>query len=287
MYLNDKQIKRIKYATFLSNEKDYMYVETPKAACSTMKNIFFSLNNIEYKAIQTGWESTLSMSIHSRKKNNSQDLFSLTESTDIVDINKCLTELKSVFCVVRNPYARLASAWADKIRQCEPGYSEIWKRINLYKSKKLNECPSFSDFVDWIDEKVNLKTCNPHWRPMHDLLLIDVINYTDILKTETLSEDFQKVLNKIKIDNINAKDLLNSHTMNESLPINWVELYNPDLAEKVYNIYKKDFDIFGYSKDSWLQNNKKDLSNIQEMAIESIRKRNATIESLIKAKRIN
>jgi hypothetical protein len=38
---------------------------------------------------------------------------------------------------------------------------------------------------------------------------------------------------------------------NASAPGDWRSYYDEDLAEQVYELYRQDFEMFGYERDSW------------------------------------
>jgi predicted nucleic acid-binding Zn finger protein len=146
-YLTD----RLKHAVFIGKNNDWMFVETPKCACSSLKRALIALEGetIDFKHV--GMESSLAMSIHSRDVNPINGISLLSEDTISTLLNsKKITK----FCIVRNPYARLASAWADKIRQREPGYIRLIEPINKYNNMdNTHSTPSFSDFVNWLVNK--------------------------------------------------------------------------------------------------------------------------------------
>lgn len=284
-------VARLTYASFVNEKKSFLFIETPKAACSTMKRIIVELDDKVVPMQYVKPETSMKMSIHNRKVNPMNSLNDIS----VEDINH-LFHSKDVtrFCIVRNPYARLASAWSDKIRQREPGYEKIWFEINHFNNqdKNTNECPSFEDFVNWVVLTNDINNCNIHWRSLKALLLPDVIDYTHLLKTENLVDDFQQVLDKIE-PNSNATEYLNKFRTNESLPVDWKELYTEEIAKLVYDFYKDDFTFYDYDENSWLPNkldilikdNQIDiltskLNKLEKIALEAIRNRNDVISYL-------
>lgn len=275
--------ERLRYASFVSNDQKMVYVETPKCACSTLKSIFLHLNNIPVKRIQVGRESTLDMSIHQRDIHPIKSLldYSFSEQRALLTSDDVVR-----FTVVRNPYARVYSAWADKIRQREPGYALLEKKI-LNELKCKDKELSFKKFVSWL-KKQNLSSGNIHWRTMSSLLFLDEINYSKIIKTESIVKDFQYILDKSKLD-LSAKELLTNFRVNESLPSDWKSSYDDTTAQVVYELYQEDFNSFGYSKDSWnslpsidIDHHGNEYEKLKNACINAVRARNETIEYLIK-----
>jgi len=277
----DEVVTRIKYASFVGEQYPFLFIETPKCACSTMKKVMAHIEGKEIARKHVFKETTLDMSLHSRNVHPVKSL----DQYPTLKINELLNSSSVTrFCVVRNPYARLVSAWADKIRQKEPAYQKYWAIIANFNNKSQEECPSFDDFIQWVTSYGH-DGIDPHWKAMKELLLPELINYSFVIKTESLTEDFQCVLDSIGY-NSSAKELLQRFRMNESLPINWKSMYREELAEKVFNYFEEDFLFFEYGKDSWkIENNKPtnqhSNSEVINAALGAIRARNELIDYLI------
>ncbi|MEZ8358957.1 sulfotransferase family protein [Vibrio splendidus] len=278
--------RRMEYASFVSENYPLVYIETPKCACSTLKSMMLSLDDVNILRKQVGLESSLDMSIHNRKIH---PIKSLVDHKD-TEIKKILkSEQYTRFTIVRNPYARLASCWSDKIRQGEPAYIEICNVINNFHGKLSNDVVTFREFVLWIESTENLADCNYHWMPMINLLHTDVMNYTDIVKTEDFKYGMEKILERIGISKNKMHDLL-SFRVNESIPCDWRALYDEELAKIVYRLYKDDFIEFSYDVDSWVENEKIQTfdelilkhRNLEQKSLALVRARNETISELSK-----
>ncbi len=284
--------KRLAYGSFVGDRLNYVFMETPKAACSTMKWILSELENRTVEQKQVGKESNPAMVIHLRASHGIKNLMQIAPKQRL----KLLQENNVVrFCVVRNPYARLASAWSDKIRQKEPGYERNWQLIANYTGTDPSQCPSFQNFVRWVVETQNPKNCNPHWRPMANLLLPELIDYTHILHTESLANDLQNILNLIAPEN-NASILLKKYRTNESLPTEWQSYYDTETASLVADFFAEDFIQFDYSLNSWqaqeqsltlaeqIDSLHKKIAKLEHAALNAIRSRNDIIFELIQKK---
>lgn len=156
------------------------------------------------------------------------------------------------FCFVRNPYAKLASVWMEKIRQKEPGYAKYWAIVAKRFSRSADVCPTFKEFATWVVDNKHKKDTNLHWLPMKELLLPDIMNYTDIIKIEKVKLDINFIGQLIKkVVPIEREN--DNYFLNPSLPssLGWQSLYDAELAEAVADFYKDDFDWLQYDRDSW------------------------------------
>lgn len=293
-YSVDEAIKRLAYGSFVGDSFNYVFMETPKAACSTLKWILADLEKREVNLKHSGQESLAAMIIHGRSSHGIKNLTQIPDNQRM----RLLTDNNIVrFCVVRNPYARIVSAWADKVRQKEPGYEKVWQQVAQHHGSNPQVCPTFPEFIRWVVETQEPNRCNPHWRAMVYLLLPELLNYTHILHTENLVCELQEVLDRIAPDE-NAGALLKKHRTNETLPVDWQSFYDEKTAAQVALFYQDDFHQYGYSLDSW-RTDTKAISLIDEidllkkkfqvyegMALDAIRGRNDTIFELVKKKQV-
>ena len=75
--LNERFWKRLSYAGYINRQFKFVFVETPKCACSTMKHIVYHIDNKKVKRVQVKNESSLDMSVHHRKINPHDGFFSM------------------------------------------------------------------------------------------------------------------------------------------------------------------------------------------------------------------
>ncbi len=274
-------VKRLKYASFVSTEHGVAYVETPKAACTVLKWILATIDGRTVPEVHCAPETSLSMRIHHRTVHPLPSFsdFSGEQAAEILQNYR-------IFCVVRNPFTRLVSAWANKVRQQEPGFSDICHAVAEYSGTPANADISFRDFAKWVVETNDPQTCNAHWRPQKHLLYPEVVSYTDVLHLETLAEDLQQFFNSIpSLKRYDARDLLQQCAGNESLPVDYSDLYDEELAEAVARFYEVDFATYGYDRNSWKEVNGKRrprCGDLERAALAAIRQRNQLIELLTK-----
>lgn len=148
------------------------------------------------------------------------------------------------FCFVRNPYDRIVSEYFWKIKD-----NDFRLGINC---KSI----SFRDFVNLLSKKFDFLLQLPHNEVSHflpqylfvcdenDELLVDyVAKYEDGLES-----GLKKLFDAMRIPyNQDFKLPKNNTTRHKRKK--FTEYYDEETKEIIYNLYKKDFDVFGYSKE--------------------------------------
>lgn len=136
--------------------------------------------------------------------------------------------------LIRNPYERLVSAWADKI-------NKRWKpRFTGYG---MTRYMPFDEFVNVLTSKPPVQEIDSHFRPYSmDMFYKGCELPTIYVRFEHLHEDWKKVQ---AISKIPLPDLPHL-TISEHKP--WQEYYNMTLYKKVSQYYKLDFWHFHYER---------------------------------------
>lgn len=157
-----------------------------------------------------------------------------------------------VFSFVRNPYERLVSAWK-------------WGQLKFEKEGDLpfynkGRAVSFEEYVllttdlDYRNNHQNLWSEYDEYHTLPQFEFFPQLNgghyFTDkisadftcdfIGRFENLNEDFKKVHKDLNILEYQLPHAYNSKTFKENS--SWTD----GLKDKVYNYYKKDFDLFDY-----------------------------------------
>ena len=167
----------------------------------------------------------------------------------------------SFYCFVRNPYARVLSAWNNKFSDGHKSgrYSRSTVRLiptvrrfavdhGLPGSKDGTLVP-FTTFLSYVESKKEGKR-NQHWDTQRSVLFSDLIQYD---RFYTMEQEFvlgmADILSEIGIPRAWVEKKL-ERSENASRKIK-EPVYNEEIAERVFEIYRHDFDEFGYTKDSW------------------------------------
>jgi hypothetical protein len=156
--------RRIGYASYVNLKRRYLYYQVSKAGCTTMKWLLHdieALPPINY-LIGTQREARRDMFIHERSNISIPSLLDLDDATQEHVLN---SPDFMRFTVVRNPYARLESAWRDKVELCAPTYERYTHAIKgrLPAGNDSSSLVSFKEFVATLAPQ-DLPNCDPHWR---------------------------------------------------------------------------------------------------------------------------
>lgn len=225
-------IQELNYAVNISLKNKYIYVETPKVACSTIKLTLQRTELEDENFIRRNFED-----IHNRSYS---PLLSLQQIPDFDQLLQNDNYYR--FCFVRNPYTRLLSSYLDKIKSI--GSNQRTKLIS--KSKVVNEVSekdiTFEEFVSLIEKQKPFVMDN-HWRQQYYCTYQDSISYDFIGRFESYNEDFDIILDKLGASKYYKRESRHQTGSSDLLK----NYYTEDLLERVYDLYKIDFDKFGYS----------------------------------------
>lgn len=225
-------IQELNYAVNVSLKNKYIYVETPKVACSTIKLSLQRLELEDTEFIRNNFED-----LHDRSYS---PLLSLKQ---IPNFDKLL-ENKDLFrfCFVRDPYTRLLSAYLDKVK---PSSSKQKSKILLelgISDKDSSTDISFEKFISVLEKQEALAMDN-HWRHQYYCTYQDTIRYDFIGSFESYDNDFTYVLERLNASKYYKRESRHQTSSNDALK----KYYNESLFERVYNLFKLDFDTFDYS----------------------------------------
>ncbi len=148
--------------------KKAIYSFIPKNACSTMRYSLGIENGFIQGPRHFRW-------IHDNTFTFSADL-------------RALITAEYSFVILRCPFARVASAYLDKI---VGNQVDIWNLLPIYATSEKAETVSFRRFVEILSNRGILRS-NHHWQPQVDFLVYT--HYSDYFALE----DFEKAVNTLK-----------------------------------------------------------------------------------------
>jgi hypothetical protein len=221
-------------------EHRLIYLSVPKCASTTIKVALSALNEC----------AVIPDKVHKRRHSGLRSPAQIGFSA----FHRLATSPSTLrFAFVRNPYARLVSAWADKF-QGKPlvaGDSFVEKYLTYRGAIDHSlvhgpDCTlSFAQFVIFAAGTA-LDRVDAHWQAQHDLLDMPGIKLDHIGKVESFRGDFAPVLEHLG----RGSDLLRAARfhLNASRHRAWPDYYSPGLAERIYRAYERDFDLLGYPR---------------------------------------
>lgn len=215
----------------VSEEYRFVYVVTPKVACTSVKTALLPLFGRDpAEAGERGQAHKI-----------------LARAGAIENGNQFMARLEShyrdyfKFSFVRNPFDRLVSCYYSKINPHVVGIDQ-----EPYDGVELRPGMSFEEFAEAVcmipDEKANV-----HFRSQHRFLYdqgAEGTPFVDFLgRFENMEEDFGRVAERIGVE----LSLPHSNRSKRRRQQDYRGFYNPELARKVGERYRKDCELFGYS----------------------------------------
>ena len=198
------------------------YVNNPKVACSTLK-LTLQQAELDYKP---------PLAVHAH------EVSPLVTWPDITPTDDLLKGL-FVFSFVRNPYARLRSAYLNKI--VRPQKNGAFRKQAGFAA---DEVPSFRDFVLAVCAQEPKKQ-DPHWRLQALNLSVGRISYDFIGHLETFNADWEKLRAHLSLP-ANATFAGKANKPDDAQAL----LFDKYMKNKVKTSYATDFLTFGYDTKS-------------------------------------
>ncbi|ERP91158.1 hypothetical protein Q670_12880 [Alcanivorax sp. P2S70] len=150
-------------------------------------------------------------------------------------------EDKYVFTYVRNPFARLVSAYINKFEDMEK-IKRSGFLYDEYLGGYLKLSDSFEEFVRKI-AKIPDRVCDRHF--MSQSYLVDHLaphKPQDIFKLEEINESYPSLVERFGFSSLEFA--------NRSASYDYRDYYkNKDILDLVFNRYREDVERFGYQSD--------------------------------------
>lgn len=164
-------------------------------------------------------------------------------------------------CFVRNPYARLLSAWKDKFTLTaagEPAARSMRRELLTVRrfaarrglpGAEAGSAVPLETLVAYIESQPEGRR-NQHWDTQVSVLGCGEIPYDHIWHMETdFTTGMTNILTQVGLSRSWVEERLRQ-PRNASRKLA-APVYNATLAERVWQIYGADFACFGYAQDSW------------------------------------
>lgn len=179
------------YSVHISEVFDLIYFSNPKTACTLAKA---SINVSYAKSLGLTHEFRAIGDIHDREYN-------LLKTPQQVGYQKFLDMLidNTVMkvCFARDPFSRLASAYASKIDNSDSIAENLRSRFKVPAPTQLSHAVTFERFVHLIAEDTSFRDCDEHWRLQKKQVCADLVPQMVIGRQETANTDLMAVLTKV------------------------------------------------------------------------------------------
>jgi len=213
------------YLLHWSTERRYIFVETPKVACSAIKRV-----------LQTDARAGVAPTgdVHDR------DASPLPRAMDDIAAFRALCEDPATFrfCFVRNPYSRILSCYLDKFVANE------WERDRLAPKLGLSPDapPSFRDFLRAVEGQPE-HARDIHWASQVFLLRPNRFRYSFVGRFELFDAQFAKVCRHLGLSYApSSVDKAHATSAGDMLR----DYFGAEEVDLLKAIYADDFRFFGY-----------------------------------------
>lgn len=198
--------------------RKFIYFRIPKAANSTVMS------------------TLIDGSATSREAKRALPRASTLSSDDI----GALSERFFLFTVVRNPYARLASAYLDKVARGN------WaEKIRAKLGADSPDDITFLEFCRYLESDGIFD--NPHWYRQCDFVSFGPEQLHFVGRVETLKSDLEKILKRVNRSESVTQRNWAPHATGATSKLG--ELYCEESVRIVRDLYAADFSAFGYSDE--------------------------------------
>ena len=211
----------------------YVYIETAKVACSTIKSRLFALECEGFSVDQ-----------------HPPDPHPPPVQSPMVKPYQLPRELVEEalfgpsfyrFSFVREPFERVLSGYLDKI------VGKEMQLVRLLEAHGLpsNYEPSFTEFLQRISTSDPARL-DKHWRQQTALLFLPHISYDLIGRFETFEDDWRKVETAVSRSGGALGSAVEDRSHATSSRKRLHEYFGPVESDLVRQIYRDDFETFGY-----------------------------------------
>ena len=231
------RLERIGYHMYYGSGGAYLYQPIPKNACTTIKTLLLQLEGLPVD--DNVWRR------HQKEYNYFPGTNHLTIQEQL-DIFEGRTDTFK-FVIVRNPYARLASAYCDKILSNPAAYLiRKIKKSALDQGTVLSDPITFEEFVTVVSRQ-SLGEMDPHCRPQYYEGRFGTVKYDFIGRMEAMPRDLVHALETIGApDSIIARVNERHNVAGSSLKL-W-EAVSPEVHRLFLATFGVDFDVLQYPR---------------------------------------
>lgn len=227
-----------------------VYVSVNKAACTALKWLVADVQEESRERFHRSLSREVSrtMTIHRRSLWQNTPMAKWMTDEELAAISP--EDGWFIFGVVRHPTARLFSAWQSKLLLREPWWwvdefgEESWfPRVPANGDEVVED---FTRFVRAIEQNPEQRVFrNRHFAPQHGLLAVDRMPYTRVYRTTEIPQLLQDFERHLRAEGWEGEPLTLARANETPLkPIR--PLFTPEVLEASAELYRKDFEIFGY-----------------------------------------
>jgi len=245
-------------------KKKIIFIHIPRCGGTSIEqNLWYNEFNKNFSFNESNEKNLLQGFIDEYKNKFQYDGLQHLTLSNIKNIYPKETRSFFKFTFIRNPFSRIASAYAGIMTFRK----DLRNFLVLYKDT------SFKKFLELIN-----KNKHTHWMPMSNFFHNKDVNF--IGRFENYQEDLNKLEKLIQVKLIKKNF---SGALNFSEKFNYLELYKDKTnIDKVYELYKDDFKRFDYDFHDFKKNEIKKSSSISLPSVIEIPKKEKTLWRFLK-----
>jgi hypothetical protein len=219
----------VDYLCNIGMRRSFLYFETPKVACSSIKRTLQILERAQGKA--------LADDVHEKAASPLKGALSSGLSYHEIFESPRLFR----FAFVRNPYCRILSCYLDKIVANETARPIHYRDLGFSQQSVV----SFKEFLLGV-ERVDESRRNSHWKSQAGLINDRRVHYHYIGRFEHLRRDLGYALQLLGVEEGDAAiQEISPHRTDAQARVK--EFFGETEIALVQRIYKLDFLRYGYS----------------------------------------
>jgi hypothetical protein len=271
------------YGSFVLDPGAVVYVETPKVACTSLKRFVAAVagQRFEDSPSETNRaETNPNVLVHDRSLVPAPALTDLAEP----DLGRILGDDGWLrFCVVRNPFGRVYSAWESKVLVGDPAMLDRFGppgEDDVVVDGQLDVRGSFGRFVHQLAHRSADWFVDLHLRPQRRVVHLDAIPYTRIVRLEELDAFVPELRAHLRAHG--ATDPGDPPRANEGLGVSWRDAYDAASVEVVAGLYAEDLAAFGYPTTLEIGDDPLLLPPVAVRLLDGLRRRNRRIAQLLR-----
>jgi len=223
---------------YFGGNGSYLYQPIPKCGCTSIKTTLLELENLPVSPDE--WTR------HNKQFNNFPGTDHLTPAAQQAVFEGRTKTFK--FVVVRDPFSRMASTYADKILGGYESSSRFWinqiKRAAMQQEIPLSEKITFEEFVQ-VAIGQPIKDMDPHWRLQYHTGHLDVIKFDFVGHLEMLSTDLLYLLERLRAPRELIEKSSKPHNVTGASLAMWAQI-SAATRDAFIKKYEIDFDTLHY-----------------------------------------
>ena len=227
---------RVNYLTHIDNVRKIAYIETPKVACTSIKKFMMD------QYVEGTFELRRPGMVHDRRRSPLKQFKNL-RPRDAVSI--LVGPEYRRFSFVRNPYSRILSGYLDKLVTNEYERARHLPMMGFEPGSQ----PTLLEFLDRLKGTEDAAR-DIHFSSQASLLMVEHVEYDFIGRFESFETDFlqlQASYFNVTRPNQSYESFGKHHASNANDKL--ARYYGPREVALVQEIFKRDFELFGYSED--------------------------------------